>query len=92
MAAVCEGARAAGVPFERDAEPRECEVHTGEVALRYLEWGDEEARRGMMHLTPLFLFSILCLRRTVSRFVTDQFVDLIHEPLGEEPQNRLIVR
>lgn len=44
METLCRAARAAGVPFDHCLEPRECEVDTGEVTLRYLEWGDEKGR------------------------------------------------
>ena len=43
METLCEAARAAGVPFEQDSVPRECEVDTGELTLRYLDWGSAEA-------------------------------------------------
>ncbi len=44
MDTLCGAAREAGVPFERDSAPRECEIDTGEVKLRYLDWGDEKGR------------------------------------------------
>jgi pimeloyl-ACP methyl ester carboxylesterase len=33
-------ARARGVPFAEDFVPRNGEVHTGQITLRYTEWGD----------------------------------------------------
>ena len=44
METLCAAARAAGVPFERCQEPREREIDTGEIRLRYLDWGDENGR------------------------------------------------
>ncbi len=44
MATIYEAARAAGVPFESEFEPRERELDTGELTLRYLEWGSKDAR------------------------------------------------
>ena len=42
MATIYQAARAAGVPFEREFEARQRELDTGELTLRYLEWGDGE--------------------------------------------------
>lgn len=44
MATIYEAARAAGVPFKDEFRPREREFDTGELTLRYLEWGNEDAQ------------------------------------------------
>lgn len=43
MTTLYEAARAAGISFDREHEPRQREFHTGELALRYLDWGSDRA-------------------------------------------------
>lgn len=44
MATLYEAARAVGIPFEREWEPRQGTFDTGELTLRFLEWGPDDAR------------------------------------------------
>ena len=48
MAKVHEAARAAGIPFEREAEPRQREFNSDAMTLRYLDWGNEGAPRVLL--------------------------------------------
>lgn len=43
MASLLEAARRVGVSVRRETDPVQREIDTGELTLRYLDWGDEEA-------------------------------------------------